>query len=94
MSNHLSNWDIIKSPLYTEKLTWLNENSNYYGFLVDRRANKIQIKQAVEEIFDVKVAKVNTLIRKGKPRRVRWSWTHEPATKRALVRLAEGQRIE
>lgn len=90
----LTTWDVIKSPLYTEKLTWLNENHNIYGFVVDRRANKIQIRQAVEEIFGVKVAAVNTLIRKGKPRRVRASWTHEPATKRAMIKLAEGQRIE
>lgn len=94
MSNALTTWDVLKSPLYTEKLTWLNENHNYYGFIVDRRANKIQIKQAVEEIFEVKVTAVNTLIRKGKPRRVGASWTHEPASKRALVKLAEGQRIE
>jgi large subunit ribosomal protein L23 len=90
----LTTWDVIKSPLYTEKLTWLNENHNIYGFVVDRRANKIQIREAVEEIFGVKVAAVNTLIRKGKPRRVGASWTHEPATKRAMVKLAEGQRIE
>ena len=90
----LTTWDVIKSPLYTEKLTWLNENHNIYGFIVDRRANKIQIRQAVEKIFGVQVAAVNTLIRKGKPRRVRTSWTHEPATKRAMIKLAEGQRIE
>lgn len=94
MSTHLSTWDVVKSPLYTEKLTWLNEQNNVYGFVVDRRANKIQIKEAVERIWGVKVVKVNTVIRKGKPRRVKWSWTHEPAQKRALVKLADGQRIE
>ena len=64
------------------------------GFVVDRRANKIQIKEAVERIWDVKVVKVNTVIRKGKPRRVKANWAKEPSWKRALVRLREGDRIE
>ncbi|MGE0707216.1 MAG: 50S ribosomal protein L23 [Planctomycetota bacterium] len=94
MTAELGTYDVIKSPLITEKLTYLNERDNVYGFWVDRRANKIQIKNAVEKIWDVKVLKVNTMIRKGKPRRVKWHWHHEPARKRALVWLAAGQRIE
>ena len=94
MSVHLGVYDIIKSPLITEKLSLLNEGQNLYGFEVDRRANKIQIREAVEKIWGVKVVKVNTMVRKGKPRRVKWSWEHEPNVKRALVWLAEGDRIE
>jgi large subunit ribosomal protein L23 len=85
---------IIKGPLITEKVSDATERANVYGFEVDRRANKVQIKDAVEKLFDVKVVKVNTMIRKGKPRRVKWSWCHEPSWKRALVRLREGDRIE
>jgi large subunit ribosomal protein L23 len=94
VSTHLKVHDVIKAPLITEKLGFLNEANNVYGFLVDRRANKIQIRDAVEKLFDVKVVKVNTMIRKGKPRRVKWGWQHEPNRKRALVTLAEGDRIE
>lgn len=94
MSVELNTFEVIKSPLITEKLTYLNEKANVYGFVVDRRANKVQIKQAVERIWSVKVLKVNTLLRKGKPRRVRWGWDHEPTRKRAFVWLAEGQSIE
>lgn len=94
MSIQLEPQDIIKLPLITEKVALQTERHNIYGFMVDKRANKIQIKDAVEKLFDVKVIKVNTLIRKGKPRRVKWSWSREPSWKRALVRLAEGDRIE
>ncbi len=85
---------IIKAPLITEKLTTLTDNNNVYGFKVDRRANKVQIKKAVEQLFGVRVVSVNTMTRKGKPRRVRFSWGHAPTWKRALVKLAEGDRIE
>ena len=54
----------------------------------------IQIKQAIQQIWDVKVLAVNTMIRKGKPRRVGRDWTHQPDWKRALVKLATDDRIE
>ena len=85
---------IIRKPLITEKLTKLMEQQNVYAFKVDNRANKIQIKQAVESIWDVKVVSVNTMKRKGKPRRVRWAWSQSPDWKRALIKLQEGDRIE
>ena len=94
MPVHLEMHQIIKGPLITEKVSDGTEQANIYGFEVDRRANKVQIKQAVEKLFDVKVVKVNTMIRKGKPRRVKFSWSKEPNWKRALVRLREGDRIE
>jgi len=90
----LDAYQIIKGPVITEKVSTLTEQENVYGFKVDRRANKVQIRQAVETIWDVKVLNVNTMVRKGKPRRVRFNWGKQPDVKIALVKLAEGQRIE
>ena len=90
----LDAYQIIKAPVITEKVTGLTEFHNIYGFKVDRRANKVMIRRAVENIWDVKVLNVNTMIRKGKPRRVRSIWSKQPDAKIALVKLAEGQRIE
>lgn len=87
-------YTIIKRPIVTEKTTLLTERANAYTFLVDMHANKIEIKQAIEKIFKVKVDKVRTQIRKGKPRRVRFNWGTQPNWKRALVTLEEGQKIE
>lgn len=86
--------EIIKAPLITERLATMTEFNNIYGFKVDRRANKIQIKQAIESLWGVKVVSVNTQVRKGKPRRVGFAWTKAPTWKRALVKLADGDRIE
>ena len=94
MSTDLDAFSVIKRPLITEKMSTLTELHNWYGFEVDRRANKIQIKQAVEQIWNVKVVQINTMIRKGKPRRVKAKWSKAPNWKRALVKLAEGDRIE
>jgi len=90
----LDPWTIIKAPLITEKVTAMTEGSNTYGFRVDMRANKIQVRQAVERIWGVDVVDVRVQVRKGKPRRFKANWTDQPAWKRALVRLADGQRIE
>lgn len=87
-------YTIIKRPIVTEKSTLATERQNAYTFLVDMRANKIEIKQAVEKIFKVKVDAVRTQIRKGKNRRVRVSYSKQPDWKRAVVTLAEGQKIE
>ena len=70
MTVSLDAFQVIKSPIITEKVSVDTEQSNIWGFKVDRRANKIQIRQAVEQIWEVKVLSVNTMIRKGKPRRV------------------------
>jgi len=65
-----------------------------YTFVVAPDANKTQIKQAVEEVFRVKVTGVNTLNRQGKRRRTRFGWGKRVDTKRAIVTLADGDRID
>ena len=85
--------DIIKAILITEKST-LNEPAGKYLFLVDNRANKIQVRHAVEEIYKVKVKSVNTLVSPGKAKRVRYQLGRTPDSKKAVVTLKEGQKIE
>ena len=58
--------NIIIKPLVTEKMTAISEKRNRYGFIVDRRADKLQIKDAIEKLYNVKVESVNTLIQRGK----------------------------
>lgn len=85
--------DIIKSPIVTEKTTTLAEN-NVITFSVDVKANKTQIKQAIENIFDVKVEKVNTINVKPKTKRVGRYAGKTNRVKKAIVKLAEGSSIE
>lgn len=87
--------DVVLSPVVSEKSYELLE-SNVYTFRVHPDASKPEIKDAVESLFDVTVLKVNTLNRKGKRRRNRRSPTYgrKPDTKRALIKLAEGDQIE
>jgi len=80
--------DIIIEPLITEKSTAQMEEKKY-TFVVDKRANKIEIKKAVEDIFGVKVKKVNTVSVKGKPRRVGIHRGFRPGWKKAVVTLHE-----
>jgi large subunit ribosomal protein L23 len=89
-----SNYDVIKSPILTEKTSEAMQGVNTYTFLVDRKANKIEIKRAIEMLFQVKVAKVRTSLRKGKPRRLKWRWVQKPDHKRAHVRLQPDNRID
>jgi len=84
--------DIIKALLRTEKST-AYEPQRKYLFLVAKKANKIQIKKAVEELYKVKVAKVNTFILEGKTKRVRYQLGKTPDLKKAVVTLKEGQKI-
>ena len=85
--------NIIKAPIITEKASTLKEN-NVYTFSVDVKANKIQIKQAVEEIFKVKVESVNTVTVRPKKRRVgRYTGTTNKV-KKAIVKLKAGSSIE
>ena len=87
--------DVILRPVVSEKtMSLLDENA--YTFVVHPEANKIEIRAAVESIFNVRVAKVNTLNRNGKRRRNRRSFTFgkRPDTKRAVVTLVEGDRID
>ncbi len=86
---------IIIRPVVSEKSYGLLDDG-VYTFVVDPRATKIQIASAIESIFNVRVAKVNTLNRKGKRKRNRRSATYgqRPDTKRAIVTLAPGGRID
>jgi large subunit ribosomal protein L23 len=85
--------DIIVAPVISEKSYGLLDQ-NWYTFLVRPDANKTAIKIAIEQIFDVRVITVNTSNREGKRKRTRTGWGRRKATKRALVKLAEGDRIE
>ena len=86
---------IIRKLLLTEKGTHLTEKENQYLFRVDPSANKIEIKNAVEKIFNVKVTKVNTMNRQGKHKRLRsMSYGMTSAWKRAVVTLKEGEKID
>jgi large subunit ribosomal protein L23 len=85
--------DILLRPIISEK-TYRLADDGKYTFLVSQDANRTQVRQAVEEIFGVKVTGVNTLNRPGKRRRTRYGWGQRPATKRAIVSLAEGERID
>ncbi|MBO8142866.1 MAG: 50S ribosomal protein L23 [Firmicutes bacterium] len=84
--------EVIKRPLITEKATGMMEHGKYV-FEVDRSANKTEIKRAVETIFDVKVRKVNTIRQPGKLRRRGRAVGRTREVKKAIVTLAEGQRI-
>ncbi len=86
--------EIIKRPLVTEQGMHLVESKNIYPFEVDRRANKIQIRNAIEELFKVKVESVNTAHRAGKERRVGRRVGHRANWKKAYVRLRAGDKIE
>ena len=85
--------DIILAPVVSEKSYGLLETGRY-TFLVHPDANKTQVKIAIEKIFDVKVTSVNTLNRAGKTRRTRYGMGKRKDTKRAIVSLAEGHRID
>ena len=86
--------DIIIKPVVSEKSYGLIDEHNKYTFLVAPAANKTEIKIAVESVFDVKVTNVNTINRQGKKRRTRAGTGKRPDTKRAIVTVAEGQRID
>jgi large subunit ribosomal protein L23 len=85
--------DILLAPVISEKSYGLLDE-NKYTFLVSTDANKTQIKIAVEQVFGVKVIGVNTLNRHGKVRRTRVGFGRRPDTKRAVVSVADGQRID
>ena len=87
------NYDIIRSPVITEKSTLLSEH-NQVMFNVAKTATKPQIKKAVEALFEVKVAAVNTLNRKGKTKRFRGISGRQSDVKKAIVTLEEGQSID
>ena len=86
-------YDVIVAPVITEKATLASEH-NKVMFKVAAKATKPQIKEAVEKLFDVKVKSVNTLVRKGKTKVFRGSYGSQSDTKRAIVTLEEGHRID
>ncbi len=90
--------DTLIKPIITEKMTQLGEKVGHYGFIVDKEANKRQIKKAVEEMYDVSVASVNTIIVGGK---LKSRFTKggvimgkTKTYKKAIVKLAEGDTID
>lgn len=85
--------DILKKPLITEKSMDL-VNENKYTFIVDTKSNKVEIKKAVEELFKVKVEKVNTMKYKGRMTRVRGRLGFTQDYKKAVVTLRQGDKIE
>src|SRR3954462_4806270 len=86
--------NVIIKPLVTEKSTHQQTTRNSYAFQVHQEANKQQIKDAVQKIYDVKVVDVRTMTRKGKPRRTRTGYAKKSDWKRAVVVLDENSRIE
>lgn len=87
--------DIVIRPILSEK-TWREMEAGKYTFEVHRRAGKAEVKRAVEEIFRVRVERVWTMNRPGKPRRTRLDRRHgrTPSSKRAVVQLAPGHKID
>jgi large subunit ribosomal protein L23 len=90
----MNSFEIIKTVRMTEKGTSQNEKFNQYTVVADRRANKIQIRQAVQELFKVKVLRVNTVNCRGKFRRQRTTQAGKsPDWKKAIVTLKDGDKI-
>ena len=89
---------VIIKPIITEKMTHLGEKLNRYGFMVDRRANKLQIMQAIKDLYGVDVAAVNTMVFSGK-NKSRFTKTgvisgRTNTYKKAIVTLAKGETID
>lgn len=85
---------LLKRPLMTEKSVRLTEQERTYAFEVPREANKVEIKRAIEEIFEVEVESVRTINRRGKLKRMGRFLGRRSATKKALVKLSEGHSLE
>ncbi|HHT9131700.1 MAG: 50S ribosomal protein L23 [Planctomycetes bacterium] len=87
-------YQIIRKPLHTEKSVTDRDKQDAYHFEVDRKANKIQIKEAIEKLFKVEVLKVRTMNKRGKPRRTKYGPLKIHTWKKAVVTLAEGNTID
>jgi large subunit ribosomal protein L23 len=88
-------YDVIKRPVISEKSTIMSDDHNQYVFEVDQRANKIQVKEAVELVFEVTVQKVRTMVQPAKrARRGRAWYMRTKQWKKAIVTLAEGDEID
>lgn len=92
-SIHKDHRDVLLKPVVSEKSYGLLDE-NKYTFIVRPEATKTEVKIAVEKVFNVTVTRVNTLNRVGKRRRTRFGMGKRPDTKRAIVTVAEGQRID
>ena len=90
----MTKWEIIKGPIITEKSNDLLENEGKYTFKVAVEANKVEIKQAIEAIFNVKVLDINTVKVLPKRRRVGKYEGYRPAYKKAIVKLAKDDKID
>lgn len=86
-------FEVIRCPLVSEKATFVSQ-FNYYVFKVSNDSSKLEIKQAVQNLFKVEVKSVNTLIQKGKQKRFRGKIGKRSAIKKAFVKLADGQTID
>lgn len=94
MSQINDHFQVLIKPVLTEKSTDETERLNLYRFEVAGGANKIEIKRAVESVFEVKVRKVNTMVRPGKLRRRGANYFRTPSRKIALVQLQDGDKID
>ena len=87
-------YEVLKRPIVTEKSSLQSDTQNRYSFEVDRRANKLEIKEAVEKAFNVRVVAVNVMNVAGKQRRLGRQVGRTPGWRKAVVTLAPGQRIQ
>ena len=89
----MNRYDIIKRPLDTEKLDRIRDRENKFAFEIDMKANKTEVKQAIEQLFKVKVVDIKTAIVRGKFRRIGKSEGQKSNWKKAIVTLKEGDAI-
>lgn len=89
-----ASYSVVKRPLLTEKNMHRAEVRNEYTFEVALSASKVQIRSAIEDIYNVKIVRVNTTVKKGLQRRFGWNWSKDSDTKKAIVKLAEGYKID
>jgi large subunit ribosomal protein L23 len=90
----VNRFEIIKRPLDTEKLDRMRDRENKFAFEIDLKANKTEVKQAIEQLFKVKVLDIKTHIVRGKFRRIGRSEGRRPNWKKAIVTLKEGDAIQ
>lgn len=90
--------NVIIKPVITEKMTAMGESAGRYAFYVDKRANKLQIKKAVEDLYEVKVEAVNTMVYAGKSKsrytKAGYISGRTNSTKKAIITLAQGEKID
>ena len=86
--------DVVIRPVVTERSTLMADEMDAFTFIVAPDANKIEIRRAVEQLFDVKVRSVRTMNYRGKWRRVGRNYGRRPSFKKAIVKLVEGERID